>query len=229
MDSVKAVVIGNSGVGKTAMQLKLVQDYFPHEHVPTTFEIYQAGMLCKSQLVQLNLWDLGGKRDGNTLLMLENQALRSMAGAMLRQRENEMVKILSEHLRYFEKGVICTIAGYSVQVCIHEVVYPKADVFVLCYSLSDAASLKSLLEEWGPEIQRWYPNVPRVLVGLREDEENKTIPLKLIEEVANVLDVSEHLNFRLSAKHCDTNEIAEKFLKMIGHVLQRRRSSARVS
>ncbi|CAA6675599.1 unnamed protein product [Spirodela intermedia] len=51
--------------------------------------------------------------------------------------------------------------------------YRGADVFVLAFSLISRASYENVLKKWIPELRRFAPNVPIVLVGtkldLRED------------------------------------------------------------
>ncbi|XP_031487025.1 rac-like GTP-binding protein 2 [Nymphaea colorata] len=51
--------------------------------------------------------------------------------------------------------------------------YRGADVFVLAFSLVSKASYENVLKKWMPELRRFAPNVPIVLVGtkldLRED------------------------------------------------------------
>ncbi|KAG8821407.1 hypothetical protein FRC17_009836 [Serendipita sp. 399] len=47
--------------------------------------------------------------------------------------------------------------------------YPNTDVFLFCLSVDDPESLKSIRETWIPEILNFAPNVPRVLVGCKQD------------------------------------------------------------
>eukprot|EP00731_Ephydatia_muelleri_P016327 Em0009g751a len=53
--------------------------------------------------------------------------------------------------------------------------YPATDVFVLCFSLVSPASFENIKTKYCPEISRFCPNVPVILVGtkldLREDRE----------------------------------------------------------
>ncbi|WOL14564.1 rac-like GTP-binding protein ARAC7 [Canna indica] len=52
--------------------------------------------------------------------------------------------------------------------------YRGADIFVLAFSLISRASYENVLKKWMPELRRFAPNVPIVLVGtkldLREDK-----------------------------------------------------------
>lgn len=51
--------------------------------------------------------------------------------------------------------------------------YRGADIFVLAFSLISRASYENVLKKWMPELRRFAPNVPIILVGtkldLRED------------------------------------------------------------
>ncbi|VAH21130.1 unnamed protein product [Triticum turgidum subsp. durum] len=47
--------------------------------------------------------------------------------------------------------------------------YRGADVFVLAFSLISSASYENVLKKWMPELRRFAPNVPIVLVGTKLD------------------------------------------------------------
>ncbi|KAK8923408.1 Rac-like GTP-binding protein 2 [Platanthera zijinensis] len=52
--------------------------------------------------------------------------------------------------------------------------YRGADIFVLAFSLISRASYENVLKKWMPELRRFAPNVPIVLVGSKLDlRENK--------------------------------------------------------
>ncbi|XP_008783259.1 rac-like GTP-binding protein 2 [Phoenix dactylifera] len=52
--------------------------------------------------------------------------------------------------------------------------YRGADIFILAFSLISRASYENVLKKWMPELRRFAPNVPTILVGtkldLREDK-----------------------------------------------------------
>ncbi|XP_019086822.1 PREDICTED: rac-like GTP-binding protein ARAC7 isoform X2 [Camelina sativa] len=48
--------------------------------------------------------------------------------------------------------------------------YRGADIFVLAFSLISKASYENVLKKWMPELRRFAPNVPIVLVDLRDDK-----------------------------------------------------------
>ncbi|KAG6599458.1 Rac-like GTP-binding protein ARAC7, partial [Cucurbita argyrosperma subsp. sororia] len=47
--------------------------------------------------------------------------------------------------------------------------YRGADVFVLAFSLISRASYENILKKWMPELRRFAPNVPIILVGTKLD------------------------------------------------------------
>lgn len=54
--------------------------------------------------------------------------------------------------------------------------YKGADVFVLCYSLTDLSTLDAAVKTWAPEMKKLAPKVPIVLVGTKSDAVNDQPP-----------------------------------------------------
>ena len=52
--------------------------------------------------------------------------------------------------------------------------YREADVFLLCYRISDPSSLFSAINHWVPELRNHAPATPILLVGCASDERNGT-------------------------------------------------------
>ncbi|XP_076949693.1 rac-like GTP-binding protein ARAC7 [Bidens hawaiensis] len=50
--------------------------------------------------------------------------------------------------------------------------YRGADIFILAFSLISMASYENVLKKWMPELRRFAPNVPVVLVGTKLDLRN---------------------------------------------------------
>ncbi|XP_076910874.1 rac-like GTP-binding protein ARAC7 [Bidens hawaiensis] len=50
--------------------------------------------------------------------------------------------------------------------------YRGADIFILAFSLISRASYENVLKKWMPELRRFAPNVPVVLVGTKLDLRN---------------------------------------------------------
>lgn len=53
--------------------------------------------------------------------------------------------------------------------------YPQTDIFIICFSVVNPASLENVKSKWIPELKHHAPNVPYILVGtkldLREDRD----------------------------------------------------------
>ena len=50
--------------------------------------------------------------------------------------------------------------------------YQQTDVFLLCFSVTSPASLENIKSKWLPEIQRYAPGVPFIIVGTKSDTRN---------------------------------------------------------
>ena len=58
----KILIIGDSGVGKTSMLLKYVDDYFPDTHIATIGVEYKTKTLTQGKFkITLNIWDTAGQ------------------------------------------------------------------------------------------------------------------------------------------------------------------------
>mmetsp|Transcript_4063 Transcript_4063/g.5834 ORF Transcript_4063/g.5834 Transcript_4063/m.5834 type:complete len:237 (-) Transcript_4063:214-924(-) len=225
MESIKAIVIGDTGVGKTAMLLKFVQDYFPGEHIPTVFDVYNIGMLCENQLVKLSLWDLGGDRKELSLKNIQNRAIKSMAVRMMQKRSSQLKFSIRNITNNLHDHIIGLIVEYAIEVNLQQVVYPRTDVFILCHSLADPSSLQNLVRFWGPEVKELCPGVPLFMIGLRNREiiqDGKEAHLEAIEAVKKCLGVSG--SFKSSSKFRNSSSsIAEIFKEISSSVLKSRR------
>ena len=47
--------------------------------------------------------------------------------------------------------------------------YPNTDVFIVCFSLDNPASLSTVRTKWCPEVYHYCPNVPIILLGTKQD------------------------------------------------------------
>ena len=59
--------------------------------------------------------------------------------------------------------------------------YPGAFTAVICYSVDDPLSLENVESIWKPELARWIPEAPLILVGTKCDVDSRQIS---IEEVS---------------------------------------------
>ena len=63
-------------------------------------------------------------------------------------------------------------AGHSAYDRIRKLVYGETcntDVVLMCFSVDSPKSLKNISEKWSPEVKRFCPNVPIILVGNKKD------------------------------------------------------------
>ncbi|KAL3312777.1 hypothetical protein Ciccas_008628 [Cichlidogyrus casuarinus] len=52
---------------------------------------------------------------------------------------------------------------------IRVLMYPHAEVVVICYAIDNKTSLDNVVQTWVPEIEAHCPNVPYILVGCKSD------------------------------------------------------------
>ena len=56
--------------------------------------------------------------------------------------------------------------------------YPGTDVILMCFSIDSPNSLKNIPEKWTPDLKRFCPNVPIILVGNKKDLCDNGSPIK---------------------------------------------------
>ena len=52
--------------------------------------------------------------------------------------------------------------------------YIRADVFMLCFDISNRESFRSVTERWLPELQKYEPDTPVLIVGTKADLRDQT-------------------------------------------------------
>ncbi|XP_074129225.1 rho-related GTP-binding protein RhoD [Sminthopsis crassicaudata] len=65
--SVKVVLVGDGGCGKTSLLMVFAEGKFPESYVPTVFERYSLVLQLEGKPVNLFLWDTAGQEDYDRL------------------------------------------------------------------------------------------------------------------------------------------------------------------
>ncbi|XP_008821093.1 rho-related GTP-binding protein RhoD [Nannospalax galili] len=65
--SVKVVLVGDGGCGKTSLMMVFADGAFPESYSPTVFERYHVSLQMKGKPVHLQIWDTAGQDDYDRL------------------------------------------------------------------------------------------------------------------------------------------------------------------
>ncbi|KAL7674268.1 hypothetical protein ACOME3_000547 [Neoechinorhynchus agilis] len=79
----------------------------------------------------------------------------------------------SANLMHNKQSIFCLslwdTAGQEDYDRLRPLSYPQTDVFLLCFSLTNVASFTNITMKWLPEIKRYCPKTPFILVGTKVD------------------------------------------------------------
>ena len=65
--------------------------------------------------------------------------------------------------------------------------YANCNVFLLCFSIANRRSLQNVETKWKPEIQRFQPNIPIILVGTKLDLRDNPSVIEKFEKMGDPL------------------------------------------
>jgi len=102
-------------------------------------------------------------------------------------------------------------AGQEDYDRLRPVCYQNCDAFIVCYSIVDPISLEHVQTKWIPEINKFAPDVPFVLVGTKMDlreEADECVDLATAQKMATDLGAA-----------CEVIECSAKTQNALKHVM----------
>lgn len=141
------VLVGDARVGKTALVNRVVADKFTESYVKTSSsgEKTEWNFTVAGRKVRYSIIDTNGSRSSSS------------------------VSKSSSSLSLHNTTSSSASSGGSWK---SSASYREADVFLLCYRISDPSSLFSAINYWCPEIRCHAPTTPIILVGCQSDMRN---------------------------------------------------------
>ena len=67
-----------------------------------------------------------------------------------------------------------TVRDHNYGSSLRPLCYPQTDVFIICFSLVNDTSRENVHAKWVPELRRYCPDVPTIVVGTKHDLEEDT-------------------------------------------------------
>ena len=145
MDSYKCVVVGDGAVGKTCLLISFTTNSFPGEYIPTVFDNYAATLLIDERPIKLNLWDTG------------------FFHIIFFKFVFKIKKKFYNHYFFFIHQNFLS-AGQEEYDTLRPLSYPKTDIFLICFSITNPASLENVRLKWYPELRHHSKDTPIELV-----------------------------------------------------------------
>jgi len=117
--------------------------------------------------------------------------------------DNYVPTVFSNSAKYVtidSKPVILNLwdtAGQEEYERLRPLSYPGADVFLFCFSILNFESLVAIISKWLPEVRKYMPDTPFILVACKCDLHNNEVITCLNEQIvtsAQGLKVAMHIN-----------------------------------
>lgn len=119
MTTIKCVVVGDGGVGKTSLLISYTTSRFPLKYTPTVFDSYAVSILVADIPYTLCLFDTAGQEDYDRLRPLSYPAtdvfLVCFSVVSPTSLENVKTKWLPE-LKYYAPKVPCILVGTQIDL-----------------------------------------------------------------------------------------------------------------
>lgn len=115
MRSIKAVVVGDGGVGKTCLLISYTTNTFPNDYIPTVFDNYSASVMIDGEPIKLGLWDTAGQLEYDRLRPLLYPQTEiflccfSVVNPLLWQ--NVKLKWIPEILHHSPRNILVVLVG----------------------------------------------------------------------------------------------------------------------
>ena len=81
--------------------------------------------------------------------------------------------VTGEHVKLV-RLVDTTVRDHNYGSSLRPLCYPQTDVFIICFSLIDDTSRENVRAKWVPELRRYCPDVPTIVVGTKHDLKEDT-------------------------------------------------------